>query len=195
LRNPLRTEAEAFSFVLVAAVCFLALALAVVFGGRWVGIAVFLALVLGIAVGIYLRSEPAVREPAVWERRADDGRRRILVVADGSLGSDLLREEIRRRAKDGDAEVLVVAPGLARSDRFDPDAEAARTAAERLVSETVASLSEAGIPALGTVGDADPLRALREALRTFQADELIVAAVLEAAGGRPGESRRSSRDS
>jgi hypothetical protein len=179
VRNPLRTEAEAFSFVLVAAVCFLALALAVVFGGRWVGIAVFLALVLGIAVGIYLRSEPAVREPAVWERRHDDGRRRILVVANGTLASDLLREEIRRRAEGVDAEVLVVAPGLARSGRFDPGAEAARAAAARLVDETVTALSEAGIVAWGTVGDADPLRALRDALRTFQADELIVAAELD----------------
>ena len=176
MRNPLRTEAEAFSFVLVAAVCFLALALAAVFGGRWVGIAVFLALVLGIAVGIYLRSEPTVREPAVWERRAGDGRRRILVVADGTLGSDLLREEVRRRTEGVDAEVLVVAPGLATSDRFDAGAEAARAQASRQVEETVAALSKAGVLAWGTVGDADPLRALRDALRTFRADELIVAA-------------------
>jgi hypothetical protein len=178
VRNPLRTEAEAFSFVLVAAVCFLALALAVVFGGRWVGIAVFLALVLGVAVGIYLRSEPPVREPAVWERRADDGRRRILVVADGRLGADLLREEVRRRTEGIEAEVLVVAPGLGRGDRFDAGAEAARAEASRLVDETVAAFSEAGIVAWGTVGDADPVRAVREALRTFNADELIVAAEL-----------------
>jgi uncharacterized membrane protein len=185
LRNPLRTEAEAFSFVLVAAVCFLALALAVVFGGRWVGIAVFLALVLGIAVGIYLRSEPPVREPAIWERRADDGRRRILVVADGTLAPDLVREEIRRRVEGIDAEVLLVAPGLARSDRFDAGAEATRAEASRLVDETVAALSDAGIVAWGTVGDADPLRALRDALRTFQADELIVAAEIGRGMPRP----------
>jgi hypothetical protein len=175
VRNPLRTEAEAFSFVLVAATCFLALALAAVFGGRWVAIAVLLALVLGIAVGIYMRSEPAVREPAVWERAKEDGRRRILVVADGRIGADLVREEVRRRTEGIDAEVLVVAPGLTRSDRFDASAEAVRTEASRRVDETVAALSEAGIAAWGTVGDADPLRALRDALKTFQADELIVA--------------------
>ena len=68
MRNPLRTEAEAFSFVLAAAVLFLALAVAAVLGGKWVALAVFLALGLGIAVGAYLASEPHVREPAVWER-------------------------------------------------------------------------------------------------------------------------------
>jgi GABA permease len=190
VRNPLRTEAEAFSFVLVAAACFLALALAAVFGGRWVAIAVLLALVLGIAIGIYLRSEPAVREPAVWERAKEDGRRRILVVADGRVGDDLLREEVRRRTEGVDAEVLVVAPGLARSDRFDAAAETARTDASQRVDETVAALSEAGIAAWGTVGDADPLRALREALRTFQADELIVAARLSPVNAA-ASSRRS----
>lgn len=179
MRNPLRTEAEAFSFVLVAAVCFLALALAAVFGGRWVAIAVLLALVLGIAVGVYMRSEPAVREPGVWERQKEDGRRRILVVADSRAGADLVREEVRRRTEGVDAEVLVVAPGLARSDRYDAGAETARTDASRRVDETVAALSEAGIAAWGTVGDADPLRALRDALKTFQADELIVAAELD----------------
>jgi hypothetical protein len=178
VRNPLRTEAEAFSFVLVAAACFLALALAAVFGGRWVGIAVFLALFLGIAVGVYLRSEPRVREPAVWERQAPDGTRRILVVADGSAEPEVLRAEVLRRLEGADAEILVVAPGLALGDRYDAAAEASRaeasTRAERLASE----LNSAGVRAWGTVGHEDPLRATREALRTFRADDVVVAARL-----------------
>jgi uncharacterized membrane protein len=178
VKNPLRTEAEAFSFVLVAAVCFLALALAAVFGGRWVGIAVFLALVLGIAVGIYIRSEPKLREPAVWDRREADGRRRILVVADDTLTQEVLRAEVLRRVGGQEAEVLIVAPGLARSDRWDAEAAAARADASRRVDEAVATLSGSGVVAWGTVGDADPLRAVRDALRTFRADEVIVAAQL-----------------
>jgi hypothetical protein len=72
LRNPLRTEAEAFSFVLVAAVCFLTLAIAAVLGGKWMALAVFLALGVGIGVGAYLAGEPKVKEPAVWERDRRD---------------------------------------------------------------------------------------------------------------------------
>jgi uncharacterized membrane protein len=175
VRNPLRTEAEAFSFVLVAAVCFLALALAAVFGGRWVGIAVFLALVLGVAVGVYIRSDPKIHESAVWERRPPNGTRRILVVADGSSEPDLLRAEILRRADGLDAEVLVVAPGLDRADRYDAGAEASRADAARRADDLAAALAESGVTAWGTVGDADPVRALREALRGFQADEIVVA--------------------
>ncbi|TMJ93962.1 MAG: hypothetical protein E6G67_10860 [Actinobacteria bacterium] len=68
MKNPVRTEAEAFSFVLIAALLFLAIALAAVLGGPWVTLAVFLALALGIGIGIYLKTEPRVREPSVWER-------------------------------------------------------------------------------------------------------------------------------
>jgi uncharacterized membrane protein len=175
VRNPLRTEAEAFSFVLVAAVCFLALALAVVFGGRWVGIAVFLALVLGVAVGVYIRSEPRVREPAVWERRGPEGARRILVVADDSSEPEALHAEVLRRTDGHEAEVLVVSPGLALGDRYDEAAEAARADASRRADELAGALVESGVTAWGTVGDADPMRALREALRGFQADEIVVA--------------------
>jgi uncharacterized membrane protein len=175
LRNPLRTEAEAFSFVLVAATCFLALALAVAVGGRWVGIAVALALVLGIAVGIYIRSEPKVREPAVWERRSPDGVRRLLVVADASAEAEGLQAEIGRRLGGADAEVLVVVPGRSDGGRYDQAAEATRVEAEKRAEELAASLSE---NARGTVGDVDPLKAVREALRTFRADEVVVSAKL-----------------
>jgi hypothetical protein len=178
VRNPLRTEAEAFSFVLVAAVCFLALALAAVFGGGWVGIAVFLALVLGVAVGVYIRSDPRVEEQAVWDRRAPDGTRRILVVADDSSEPDALRAEILRRTDGLDAEVLVVTPGLDRGDHFDAAAETARAEASRRADDLAAALADSGVTAWGAVGDADPMRALREALRGFEADEIVVAARL-----------------
>ena len=108
MRNPLRTEAEAFSFVLVVAILFLAVALAGVRYGGEVALVVFGSLVLGALVGIYLRSEPKAREPAVWERRRDE-RRRILVVANESLAAGALPKEIRERAS-GEAEVLVVVP-------------------------------------------------------------------------------------
>ena len=75
MRNPLRTEAEAFSFVLVVAVLFLSVAVA---GGVWgggIGLAMFLGLVIGVAAGMFLKSDPKRREPAVWERRPPgDGR-------------------------------------------------------------------------------------------------------------------------
>jgi uncharacterized membrane protein len=182
VRNPLRTEAEAFSFVLVAAVCFLALALAAVFGGRWVGIAVFLALVLGVAVGVYIRSDPRVREPAVWERAAPDGVRRLLVVADEAAEAEAMRTEIVRRLAGADAEVLVVVPGRSTGERYNEIAEEARAVAARVADELASALENDNVVARGTVGDVDVLKALREALRGFKADEVLVSARLRTTG-------------
>src|SRR3712207_266171 len=173
MRNPLRTEAEAVSFVLVVGALFLAVALAAVFGGAEVALGVFLALALGVAAGLYLRSEPAVREPAIWERGHDD-RHRILVVANETVAGEALRDEIVHRAGDG-AEVFVVAPALnSRLRHWTSDEDRARSEAQARLDASLAALAEAGVTARGQVGDDDPLQAMDDALRTFGADEIII---------------------
>lgn len=175
MRNPIRTEAEAFSFVLVVAVLFLALALAAAFGGTLVALGVFLALVLGVAVGIYMKSEPKVREPAVWDRRGEDGRKRILVVANETVAGRALRDEIVHRAGGEEVEVLVVCPALNSPLRhWVSDEDRARAEAQQRLDTSLAALAGDGITARGQVGDADPLQALEDGLRTFGADEIIV---------------------
>jgi len=175
VRNPLRTEAEAFSFVLVVGVLFLAVALAAVLGGATVALAVFGALALGVAAGFYLRSEPKVREPAVWERRAADGRRRILVVANETVAGTELRDEVLRRARDANAEVLVVTPALnSRLRHWTSDEDRAREEAQERLDASLAALREAGVDARGQVGDDDPLQAIEDALRGFSADEILL---------------------
>ena len=175
MRNPLRTEAEAFSFVLVVGVLFLAVALAAVLGGAAVALAVFGALALGVAAGFYLRSEPKVREPAVWERSAADGRRRILVVANETVAGTELRDEVVRRARDVDAEVLVVTPALnSRLRHWTSDEDQAREEAQERLDASLSALREAGVDARGQVGDDDPLQAIEDALRGFPADEILL---------------------
>ncbi len=174
MRNPLRTEAEAFSFVLVVGALFLAVALAAVFGGGRVALAVFGALALGVAAGLYLRSEPKVREPAVWERRRDD-RKRILVVANETVAGAALRDEIVHRTRGGDTDVLVVAPALnTRLRHWTSDEDRARAEAQARLDASLAALAEAGVSARGQVGDDDPIQAIDDALRAFGADEIVV---------------------
>jgi len=175
VRNPLRTEAEAFSFVLVVGALFLAVALAAAFGGGRVALAVFLALALGVAAGLYLRGEPKVREPAIWERRPDDGRRRLLVVANETVAGRALRDQIVQRARGGDVDVFVVAPALnSRLRHWTSDEDAARAQAQERLAASLAALDEAGVRARGEIGDDDPLQALEDALRIFGADEIIL---------------------
>jgi hypothetical protein len=176
VRNPLRTEAEAFSAVLAAALCFLAVGIAAALGGPAAALASLLSLGLGAGVGIYLKSDPAEREPAVWARRAPDERRRILVVANETLPGRSLRDEIQNRARPGPAEVLLVAPALdSRAPHWSAEADARRAQASGRLDAAVASLVAQGLEAHGAVGDADPLKAIDHALRTFQADEVLIA--------------------
>jgi hypothetical protein len=173
MRNPLRTEAEAFSFVLVVGALFLAVALGAVFGGAKVALAVFLALAVGVTAGLYLKSEPKIREPAVWERGQDE-RHRILVIANETVAGTALRHEIVHRAG-ADAEVLVVCPALnSRLRHWTSDEDAARALAQERLDASLAALQGAGVDARGQVGDDDPLQAIDDALRTFGADEIII---------------------
>jgi hypothetical protein len=174
VKNPIRTEAEAFSFVIVTAVVFLAVALAGAVWGGWVALAVFAALALGALLGIYMKTEPKIREPAVWERSPGDGRRRILVVANETVAGRALRAEVVLRAQP-DADVLVVCPALNSPVRhWASDEDRARAEAQKRLDGSLAALAEAGVIARGEVGDADPIQAMEDALRTFGADEIIL---------------------
>jgi hypothetical protein len=177
MKNPFRTEAEAFSFVIVIGLLFGAVVLAAVLGGQWVGLGVFLALGLGIGVGIYMRTEPKVPEPAVWDRhRAGSGdRKKILVVANETVAGRALRGEIVHRTEGADADILVVCPALNSPLRhWTSDEDGARANAQERLETSLAALAEEGVEARGEVGDADPLQAMEDALRTFGADEIII---------------------
>jgi hypothetical protein len=77
----------------------------------------------------------------------------------------------------GNADVFVVAPALNSRLRhwLSDDDGARRTAAERLAS-CLDRLERVGVHASGSVGDADPLQAIADALPTFAADEIVIAA-------------------
>ncbi|HEU4449062.1 MAG TPA: universal stress protein [Gaiellaceae bacterium] len=173
MRNPIRTEAEAFSFVLVCVVLFAAVAVAGVLGGGWVAVGVFLALAVGVALGIYMKSDPKEPEPAVWAR-GGGGRRRLLVVANETVAGRALRAEVVRRAQSGE-DVLVVCPALNTHLRhWTSDEDEARARAQARLDESLAALADEGVRARGQVGDADPVQAIDDALRTFGADEIVV---------------------
>lgn len=74
-------------------------------------------------------------------------------------------------------QALVVAPALnSRLRRWLSDEDAARDRAGRRASAFVELLKRTGIAAEGRVGDADPLLAIADALPSFQADEIVIAA-------------------
>jgi hypothetical protein len=71
--------------------------------------------------------------------------------------------------------VLVVTPALNSLLRhWASDEDPARADAQARLDSSLARLKRLGIDARGEVGDAEPLQAIEDALRTFGPDELIV---------------------
>ena len=173
-RNPFRSEAEAYRFLLLT-VGYFALIVAAAAIATWLGVVVFAALTAA-AVWLWLRSrqdEPAQR--ASVARRGGAGERRILVIANETVGGEELLAILRRKAKGVHAHVLVVCPALNSQVRtWTSDEDGARAAAQRRLDASLVQLERDGVQAEGAVGDGDPLQAIEDALRTFGADEIVI---------------------
>jgi hypothetical protein len=172
--NPLRSEAEAFRFLIASIVYFGLIVIAAVVGGPWVGFGVFVVLTAGSLLW-WWRARRDERPERTAPRPHAEGEHRILVVANETVGGRTLRSMILEKSLDVREEVLVVTPALNSPFRhWISDEDGARASAQERLDASLAELSEAGVEARGEVGDGDPLQAIEDALRTFGADEIII---------------------
>jgi nucleotide-binding universal stress UspA family protein len=173
MANPFRSEAAAYRFLLLTIGYFAAIVIATLIFGNWGGFVVFLVLsVAGVWWLLRTRREPP---PRVAPGPTPGNERRILVIANETVGGSTLRDEIHKRTEGVAEHVLVVTPALNSPLRhWVSDEDSARAEAQKRLDESVARLREAGIRADGEVGDAEPLQAIEDALRTFGADEIII---------------------
>jgi hypothetical protein len=171
--NPLRSEAEAFRFVIGALVYFGAIAVGAVID-KWVGVAVFVLLTAAVIVWwARARREEAPLRTA--PRPHAENERRILVIANETVGGATLRNMILSKAEGVDEQVLVVVPALNSPLRhWASDDDSARAAAAERLERSLQRLKEGGVDATGEVGDSDPIQAAEDALRTFGADEIVI---------------------
>lgn len=156
------------------------------------------AVVLAVLVGIWLGPWPAaivtvgfaltlIAGMVAWSARAghpraadapqvqpiNDGRFRILVVADDRWVSSGSIEEIMSHAAGRPISVFATTPALeSRVGRITADQNGYDDATQRLVV-TLEALREAGVQADGAVGSNDPLQAADDGLRRFPADEIV----------------------
>jgi hypothetical protein len=171
--NPLRSEAEAFRFLIGALVYFGAIAGAAVID-KWAGVAVFVLLTAAAFVwwARARRDEAPIRTAP---RPSGENEHRILVVANETVGGEMLRNMILSKAEGVDEQVLVVVPALNSPLRhWASDEDNARAAAADRLEQSLQRLKDAGVEAAGEVGDGDPLQAMEDALRTFGADEIVI---------------------
>jgi hypothetical protein len=102
-------------------------------------------------------------------RRPRDLRRVLVVALDAAVPGRL-----------ADADVLVVAPALNTWLRhWLSDEDSARRRADERAAVLVERLRPTAAHVEGRVGDADPLLAIADALSTFPADEVVIAALPE----------------
>ncbi len=162
MRNPLRSEAEAFRFLLVViggAVVIAALA----YANTWAGVAAAVLVVGGIAWWLMQEPVPGAADPEpVLASGTPAGTKRVLVVAPPGT----------KTVPAPDAtEVVVVVPALAsRVESLTGDVDDRRAEAERTAAALAAQLPNAR----GEVGADDPVLAVEDALRQFGADEIVV---------------------
>ena len=172
--NPLRSEAEAFRFLIASIAYFGAIVIASIAGGKWVGLGVFIAL-SAVVLGWWARARRYERPQKTAPRPHPAGERRILVIANETVGGHTLRSAILERSLDVREEVLVVTPALnSPLKHWVSDEDGARAAAQERLDASLAQLAAAGVEARGEVGDGDPVQAMEDALRTFGADEIII---------------------
>lgn len=174
MHNPLRSEAEAFRWLLViGGACAAVIALSLLTEPHYG--AILGAALIGIGLGLLWRgargSEPHKAELA----RGDEAAHRILVCANETVGGGALLNEIRNRCKGRRCEILVVTPAItSQVKHWVSDVDEAIADADRRREESVNTIIEAGLQARGEVGDSDPNVAIEDALLTFPADEVII---------------------
>lgn len=172
MRNPLRSEGDAFRLVWVVLIFCGLVALASWVNG-WFGLAVFVVLLVGVLWWMFRgRGEPP---PRTAPEPSPPGEYRILVVANETVGGPELLAVVRERAGDRHARVLVVAPALnSPLKTMLSDEDAARAAAQERVDASLTSMRGVGLDVQGQIGDSDPVQAIDDAVRTFAPDELIL---------------------
>ncbi|HSK97057.1 MAG TPA: hypothetical protein VK891_10610 [Euzebyales bacterium] len=114
---------------------------------------------------------------------------RVLIVSNATLRAERLQDHLTARAKERDTRYLLVVPAVETDRAIQPDADfvtvgdrahprehtlTGRVLAQHRLQEALSRLRTAGLEIDGTVGDADPARAVAQALRDFRADEIVV---------------------
>jgi hypothetical protein len=173
MESPFRSEAAAFRFLLVS-IAAAALIVVASWIHPWLGFAMFLA-VVGVAVWAYTRMRgPAPPKAQVYPDGPPD-ERRVLVLANETVGGEELMEALGEMALTGPASFFVAAPALnSRLKTWTSDEDPARAAAQRRLDATLSRLRDVGVSANGNVGDVDPLVAVEDCVRTFRPTDIVV---------------------
>ncbi len=162
MRNPLRSEAEAFRFLLVVIGGAIVIA-ALAYANTRAGVVAAVVVVGGISWWLTREPLPGLAdEPKPLASETPAGVRRVLLVAPPGTVSVSAPQA---------TEVVVVVPATASTlESLTGDVDDRRAEAEHTAATLAAQLPNAR----GEVGADDPVLAVEDALRVFGGDEIVV---------------------
>ncbi len=175
MHNPLRSEADAFRWVVVIGVGAVSVIGLTLLTRPVIGV-VWAAALLGFGAGVAYRNSRGSLSRSVEVTRGGDGRHRMLVVANETVGGEALLAEIRDRCRNRDCQILVVTPALvgSRASHWASDVDEAMELARQRMELSLIAIDQLGLKAKGEIGDSDPNVAIEDALRVFPADEIVI---------------------
>ena len=100
--------------------------------------------------------------------------KRVLVVANQTVGGDPLIRRLKEIAADAHSTFVVILPQGQGADAGDPHAR---------LAQTLERLQEGGLEAVGQVMDPDPFTAIQNALQFYPADEIVISTFPETRSG------------
>jgi GABA permease len=134
-----------------------------------------------VVIGLFLANRWYVNSRPVVEGVAPTAPpHRVLVLANQTVGSEELFDELRRIGADRDATYHVVVPvspietGTAATHGPLDVEEATREIAQQRLDDTLATLRAENLDAAGELGEYRPLRALATAVESFHPDQIVI---------------------
>jgi nucleotide-binding universal stress UspA family protein len=109
------------------------------------------------------------------EEESDDVKH-TLVVANQTVASEELVETLKKKAEEEPTRFIVICPQSGGEDGGGDDAHAR-------LAETLSSLEEAGLDAIGQVVHPDPFTAIQNAVRSYGVDEVVISTFPETRSG------------
>jgi hypothetical protein len=176
MRSPFQSEGEAFQFLLATVCAFAAVAVASLLGGAWAGVPVWAVATVAAALVYFRRGRRQRQLRTAPAHIGGDNDRRVLVLTTATITNQGLADKVARATSGYQAQVLVVSPATpTRLRHLTSDVNGASAQAQKRLEQSLNQLSTAGIHAQGKIGDENPLQAIEDALRSFGADEIIIA--------------------
>ncbi len=179
MRSPFHSEQEAFRFLLLLILGLLPVVLAAALGPTWLALAVLAVVLVILAARVAQLRMRKLRGLALPVKMAPPhmgsaAERRVLVVANDTLGEEALLREVERLACVPDTHLLLLVPAL-----ISPGARLTG-AIDGLLDQARVRLKTAldrvghGLVVAGEISEADPLQAIEDTFAIFAPDEVIV---------------------